>query len=210
MPKLNVYDMNGKSIDEIAVNEDIFGIEPNKAVLHEVMVAELAARRSGTASTKTRAMVRGGGRKPWRQKGTGRARAGSNTSPIWVGGGVTFGPHPRSYKKKVNKKVRKLAIKSALSEKVNEGNVIIVDEFNFDNPKTKKMADFNKAVEASKPLLIINDLLEDKDWITYLSARNIKDQMILQVNELEVHGLLKQNKVVITKKALEEIEEVLG
>ena len=211
MPVLDLYNMSGEKIDSIEANDAVFGIEPNKSVLHEVLVAELAAARQGSAATKTRAMVRGGGRKPFKQKGTGRARQGSIRAPHMVGGGVTFGPQPRSYEKKVNKKVRLLALRSALSEKVAEGNVVIVDEFNFETPKTKLMVEFTNKVEAlNKQLFIVNDLSDDKDWNTYLSARNLKDGIVLQSNEIGIYWLLKQNKVIITKSALQSIEEVLG
>lgn len=211
MPILDMFNISGDKIETIEVKEEIFGIEANKAVLHEVMVAELAANRAGTAATKTRAMVRGGGRKPFKQKGTGRARAGSTRSPLWVGGGVIFGPQPKSYEKKVNKKVRKLAVKSALSEKVREGNVIVVDELNFETPKTKTMVEFTKKIGANtKQLFVLNDLLNDTDWKAYLSIRNLENAMVLQPNELGVYWLLKQNKVIITKEALKSIEEVLA
>lgn len=211
MPILDVFNISGDKIETIEVKEEIFGIEVNKLVLHEVMVAELAANRAGTAATKTRAMVRGGGRKPFKQKGTGRARAGSTRSPLWVGGGVIFGPQPKSYEKKVNKKVRKLAIKSALSEKVKEGNIVVVDELNFETPKTKTMVEFATKIGANtKQLFVLNDLLNDKDWKTYLSIRNLENAMVLQPNELGVYWLLKQNKVIITKEALKSIEEVLA
>ncbi len=211
MPVLDVFNISGDKIETIEVKEEIFGIEVNKLVLHEVMVAELAANRAGTAATKTRAMVRGGGRKPFKQKGTGRARAGSTRSPLWVGGGVTFGPQPKSYEKKVNKKVRKLAVKSALSEKVREGNIVVVDELNFETPKTKTMVEFTKKIGANtKQLFVLNDLLNDKDWKAYLSIRNLENAMVLQPNELGVYWLLKQNKVIITREALKSIEEVLA
>jgi len=211
MPILDIFNISGDKIDNIEVKEEIFGIEVNKNVLHEVMVAELAANRAGTAATKTRAMVRGGGRKPYKQKGTGRARAGSTRSPLWVGGGVIFGPQPKSYEKKVNKKVRKLAVKSALSEKIKEGNIVVVDELDFKTPKTKTIVEFTKKIGANtKQLFVLNDLLNDKDWKAYLSIRNLENAMVLQPNELGVYWLLKQNKVIITKEALKSIEEVLA
>jgi len=211
MPVLDLYNMTGEKIDTIEVNSEVFGIEPNKTVLHEVLVAELAAARQGTAATKTRAMTRGGGRKPFRQKGTGRARQGSIRAPHMKGGGVTFGPQPKSYEKKVNKKVRELALKSALSEKVNENNIIVVEDFNYETPKTKKVIEFTNKINAEKKqLFVVNDLTSDKDWNTYLSARNLKDAIVIQPNELGVFWLLKQDKVIITKEALKTIEEVLA
>lgn len=211
MPVVNLYDMTGEKIDTIDLNDAIFGIEPNKSVLHEVLVAELAASRQGTASTKTRGLVRGGGRKPFKQKGTGRARQGSIRAPHMVGGGVAHGPKPKSYEKKVNKKVRILALKSAFSEKIREGNLVIVNDFNFDAPKTKKILEFTSKIGAEKKqLFILNDLASDKDWYTYLSARNLKDAMILQPNEVGVYWLLKQDKIILTKEALNTVEEVLS
>lgn len=211
MPKVDIYSIAGEKIDTMSLKEEIFGIEPNKTVLHEVLVAELAAARQGTAATKTRAMVRGGGRKPWKQKGTGRARQGSTRSPQWVGGGVALGPQPRSYEKKVNKKVRKLALKSALSEKIREGNFIVLDSTEITTPKTKLMSAFiDKAVLGRKQLFVLDNLAEDNDWNTYLSVRNIKDTMVLQPNEVGVYWLLKMDKVVFTKEALQTIEEVLA
>lgn len=211
MPNLKVYNLAGDNVGEVEANIAIFGIEPNKAVLHQVLTAELADARQGTASTKTRAQVRGGGRKPFRQKGTGRARQGTIRAPHMVGGGVTFGPTPRSYEQKVNKKVRKLALKSALSEKVLEGNIIVLDDFNIDAPKTKTVVDFIKKVGAiTKQMFIVNDLAQTNDFNLYLSARNLENAVVLQPNEIGVYWLLKQNKVIITKDALKSIVEVLA
>lgn len=211
MPVLDLYNVSGEKVDTIEVSDSIFGIEPNKAVLHQVLTAELAAARQGTAATKTRSMRNGGGRKPFKQKGTGRARQGSTSSPVLVGGGVAHGPQPRSYGKKVNRKVKLLALKSALSEKVNEGNVIVVDGFNFDKPKTKVVVDFTAKIGAEKKqLFLINDLTTETDWNTYLSARNLKDAVVLQPSELGIYWMLKQDKMIITKEALATIEEVLA
>ena len=211
MPVLDLYNMMGDKIGTEAADDSVFGLEPNKSVLHEVLVAELAEARQGTAATKTRAMVRGGGRKPFKQKGTGRARQGSIRAPHMVGGGVALGPQPRSYEKKVNKKVRLLALKSALSEKVREGNVIVVDDFNFEVPKTKTIISFLEKVGAdNKQMFILNDLASDKDWNTYLSARNLENAIVLQPNEIGVYWLLKQEKIIVTKEALKSIEEVLA
>jgi large subunit ribosomal protein L4 len=207
---LDLFNINGEKTGTVEALDAVFGIEPNKAVLHEVLTAELAAARQGTASTLTRAEVRGGGRKPFKQKGTGRARQGSIRAPHMVGGGVTFGPKPKSFEKKVNKKVRRLALISALSEKVKEGNLVVIDGA-FDAPRTKKAVTLVNALEATKKqLFVVNDLTVDADWNLYLSARNILGAIVLQPNELGVYWLLKQEKVIVTKEALKAIEEVLA
>jgi large subunit ribosomal protein L4 len=207
---LDIYNLSGEKTGTVEAMDAVFGIEPNKAVLHEVLTAELAAARQGTAATKTRAMVRGGGRKPFRQKGTGRARQGSIRAPHMVGGGVTFGPQPKSYEKKINKKVRKLAVKSALSEKVKEGNLVVV-EGTIETPKTKTIVALTKALEANnKQMFVVNNLAADADYNLYLSARNLENAVVLQPNELGVYWLLKQDKVIVTKEALKAIEEVLA
>jgi len=207
---LDLFNINGEKTGTVEALDTVFGIEPNQAVLHEVLTAELAAARQGTASTKTRAEVRGGGRKPFKQKGTGRARQGSIRAPHMVGGGVTFGPQPKSFEKKVNKKVRRLALISALSEKVKEGNLVVIDGA-FDAPKTKNAVTLVNALEATKKqLFVVNDLTTDADWNLYLSARNILGAIVLQPNELGVYWLLKQEKVIVTKEALKAIEEVLA
>ena len=208
MAVLNIYNLAGEQTGTVEVNDAVFGIEPNKVVLHEVLTAELAAARQGTASTKTRAMVRGGGRKPFKQKGTGRARQGSIRAPHMVGGGVTFGPHPRSYEKKVNKKVRNLALRSALSAKVAAGSVLVLDDV-IETPKTKVIVNLVNKVDAKqKQLFVVGDLI--KDYNLYLSARNLENAVILQPNEIGVYWLLKQEKVILTKEALAVVEEVLG
>ena len=207
---LDLFNINGEKTGTVEALDAVFGIEPNQAVLHEVLTAELAAARQGTASTKTRAEVRGGGRKPFKQKGTGRARQGSIRAPHMVGGGVTFGPQPKSFEKKVNKKVRRLALISALSEKVRQGNLLVIDGA-FDAPRTKKAVTLINALEATKKqLFVVNDLTVDADWNLYLSARNILGAIVLQPNELGVYWLLKQEKVIVTKEALKAIEEVLA
>ena len=210
MPVLNIYSIDGSKTGTVDVNNEIFGIEPNKTVMHEVLTAELASFRQGSASTKTRAEVRGGGRKPFRQKGTGRARQGSIRAPHMVGGGVVHGPKPRSYEKKVNKKVRLLAIRSALSAKVASGNLIVLDDFALESPKTKTFIPFGQKAEiaANKQLYVVND--SDTDYNLWLSVRNIKDCQIAVSNELTVYELLKYEKVILTKDALANIEEVLA
>ena len=211
MAVLNVYNLAGDQTGTVEVNDAVFGIEPNKVVLHEVLTAELAAARQGTASTKTRAMVRGGGRKPFKQKGTGRARQGSIRAPHMVGGGVTFGPHPRSYEKKVNKKVRNLALRSALSAKVAAGNVLVLDYDGIETPKTKVIVNLVNKVDAKqKQLFVVNDLATMNDFNLYLSVRNLENAVVLQPNEIGVYWLLKQEKVILTREALATVEEVLG
>lgn len=220
MAVLNIYNLTGTQTGTVEVNNEVFGIEPNQAVLHEVLTAELAAARQGTAATKTRAMVRGGGRKPFKQKGTGRARQGTIRAPHMVGGGVALGPQPRSYEKKVNKKVRLLALKSALSVKVANGDVVVLDGA-MEAPKTKTIVALTNALNATKKQLFIVDAYRDvfseeefnkqqQTWNLELSARNIESAMVLGTNEISVYWLLKQNKVIITKEALATLEEVLG
>ena len=212
MPVLNTYKLDGSQAGTVEVNNEILGIEPNKTVMKEVLVAELAELRQGTASTKTRAEVRGGGRKPFRQKGTGRARQGSTRAPHMVGGGVVHGPKPRDYVKKVNKKVRKLALRSALATKINEGNLIVLDDFALETPKTKTFVNFAKALNFvdQKQLFVVNDFTEDKDYNLYMSVRNIEKTFVLDSRELRIFWLIKQDKVILTKEALAAIEEVLA
>ena len=212
MPVLNTYKLDGSKAGTVEVKDEIFGIEPNKTVMHEVLVAELAGAREGNASTKTRAEVRGGGRKPFRQKGTGRARQGSTRAPHMVGGGVVHGPKPRDYVKKVNKKVRKLALRSALATKINEGNLIVLDDFALETPKTKTFVNFAKALNFvdQKQLFVVNDFTEDKDYNLYMSVRNIEKTFVLDSRELRIFWLIKQDKVILTKEALAAIEEVLA
>ena len=212
MPVLDIYGIDGSKTGTVDVKEEIFGIEPNKAVMHEVLTAELAEARQGTASTKTRAEVNGGGRKPFRQKGTGRARQGSTRAPHMVGGGVVHGPKPRDYAKKVNKKVRRLALRSALSAKVKAGELIILDAFDIETPKTRTIIDFSKKLDifGVKQLFVVNDLTTENDYNTYMSVRNIEKSFVLMPNELSVYWLLKQEKVIMTKDALAQIEEVLA
>ena len=206
MPVLNTYKLDGSQAGTVELNNEIFGIEPNKTVMHEVLVAELAELRQGTASTKTRAEVRGGGRKPFRQKGTGRARQGSTRAPHMVGGGVVHGPKPRDYVKKVNKKVRKLALRSALATKINEGNLIVLDDF------AKTFVNFAKTLDfaGQKQLFVVNDFTEDRDYNLYMSVRNIEKTFVLDSRELRIFWLIKQDKVILTKEALAAIEEVLA
>ena len=212
MPVLNIYKLDGSQAGTVELNNEVFGIEPNKSVMHEVLVAELAALRQGSASTKTRAEVRGGGRKPFRQKGTGRARQGSTRAPHMVGGGVVHGPKPRNYAKKVNKKVRKLALRSALAQKIIEGNLIVLDDFALETPKTKTFVNFAKTLDfaGQKQLFVVNDFTEDRDYNLYMSVRNIEKTFVLDSRELRIFWLIKQDKVILTKEALAAIEEVLA
>jgi len=208
MPKVAVYDMNGSQVDEIELSDAVFGIEPHAAVLHDAVVMQLASMRRGTHAVKNRAAVRGGGRKPWRQKGTGRARHGSIRSPLWVGGGVVFGPKPRSYAYKLPKKVRRLALKSALSTKVLENNIYVLDQLTFEKPKTKDFVQFlnNLSIADSKALVITGEFNENVN----LSARNIPGVKVIDTYALNVVDILGYDKLVITKDAVEKVEEVLA
>nr|WP_092073803.1 50S ribosomal protein L4 [Dendrosporobacter quercicolus]NSL47909.1 50S ribosomal protein L4 [Dendrosporobacter quercicolus DSM 1736]SDM67770.1 large subunit ribosomal protein L4 [Dendrosporobacter quercicolus] len=208
MPKVAVYDIAGNQTGDIELNEHVFGIEVNEAVLHQAVVMQLASQRLGTHATKTRGFVRGGGRKPWKQKGTGRARAGSTRSPIWVGGGTVFGPQPRSYAFRMPRKQRRLALKSALSAKVLEGELVVVDNINFEQPKTKhvvKMLNDFKAAE-DKALIITAETIETVEK----SSRNIPGVKAIASTGLNVYDILYHGKVFITKDAVTRIEEVLA
>ena len=205
MPSLSVVNMEGKSVGTIDLAESVFGIEPNAHVMHMMVVNYLAAQRQGTQSALTRAEVSGGGKKPWRQKGTGRARQGSTRAPQWTHGGVVFAPKPRSYKFTVNKKVRRLAMKSAFSVKAQENNIIVVDKIALDEFKTKKIAAMLKAVEAEKKPLIVLDTADTK---VIKSANNIPGAKTTQVNTLNVYDILNAEKLVIVKDAVSKIEEV--
>jgi len=205
MPKVNVYNMLGEQVGEIELSEDIFGIEVNQHVVYEVVKNQLANKRQGTQSAKTRAEVRGGGRKPWKQKGTGRARAGSLNSPIFTGGGVAFAPKPRDYSYKVPKKVRRLALKSALTSKVQNNEIIVIDEINFESPKTKDMVNFLTKINADKKALIV---MGEKNSNVIRSASNIPNVGTALVNTINVYDILKYNSFIITKDAVKKVEEV--
>jgi len=207
MPKVALYNQSGATVGEIELNDSVFGIEPNKHVLFEAVVMQRASLRQGTHKTKNRAEVSGGGRKPWRQKGTGRARHGSIRSPQWRGGGTVFGPVPRSYSYKLPKKVRRLAIKSALSSKVLENNIVVLDNLTLEAPKTKEMVKIlgNLSVDR-KALIVTADVNEN---IT-LSARNIPGVTVVTASGINVLDVLNHDKVVITKAAVEKVEEVLA
>ena len=205
MPKIDVYDMTGKKVNTIELNEEVFGIKPNEAVVHSVLTNYLANQRQGTQSTKTRAEVSGGGRKPWRQKGTGRARQGSIRAPHWFKGGIALGPKPRSYKYKVNKKEKQLAIKSILSSKVLDNQLLVVDKMDLKEIKTKPMANALKNLKVEGKALI---LLPEENQNVMLSARNIEGVKALAVNTINVFDLLKYTKLIITVDTVKKLEEV--
>ena len=205
MPKIDVYSVEGKKVKEIELKEEIFGIEPNEAVVHSVLVNFLANQRQGTQSTKTRAEVRGGGRKPWRQKGTGRARQGSIRAPQWVKGGIALGPKPRSYKYTVNRKERRLAIKSMLSSKVLEKELVVVDALDLKEIKTKEMVKILNNLKVEGKTLL---LLSEKNENVQKSARNIENVKTTLVNTINVYDLLKYKNLVITLDTVKKLEEV--
>lgn len=207
MTKVSVLSQTGASVGEIELNDAIFGIEPNEAVLFDAVIAQRASLRQGNHKVKNRSEVAGGGRKPWRQKGTGRARQGSIRSPQWRGGGIVFGPTPRSYAYKLPKKVRRLALKSALSAKVVEQNFLVLDALTLDAPKTKDFAAILKALEINKKALFVTAELDEN---VALSARNIPGVTVLTASGINVLDLLGHDKVVFTKAAVEKVEEVLG
>ena len=205
MPKIDVYNMEGKKVSDVELNDNVFGIEPNEAVVHSVLVNYLANQRQGTQSTKTRSEVSGGGRKPWRQKGTGRARQGSIRAPQWVKGGIALGPRPRSYKYTVNKKERRLAIRSVLSSKVLENNLVVLDKAEIKEIKTQAMVKTLANLKVEGKTLI---LLPEKNENVQKSARNIKNVKTTLVNTINVYDLLKYNKLVVTLDAVKKLEEV--
>lgn len=207
MPVINQVNFNGDILGKYELSEAVFGAPVHVSAMHQVVVAHLANLRVGTHNTKDRGDVRGGGRKPWRQKHTGRARSGSTRSPIWVGGGVAHGPHPRDYHQKVNKKVRRLALKSALSLKVTENNMLIVDKFAIDKPKTKAMIAFlDKLENVRKPLF----LLHESNGAVIKSASNIPGARVLHVDSVNVYDILNHGKLIATPEAVRKLEEVFG
>lgn len=207
MPKVALYNQNGATVGEIELNDSVFGIEPNKHVLFEAVIMQRASLRQGTHKTKNRAEVSGGGRKPWRQKGTGRARQGSIRSPQWRGGGTVFGPVPRSYSYKLPKKVRRLAIKSALSSKVLENNIVVLDNLALEAPKTKEMVKILSSLSVDRKALIVT---ADFNENVLLSARNIPGVTVVTASGINVLDVLNHDKLVITKAAVEKVEEVLA
>ena len=205
MPNVSVFDMTGKKLDSIGLADSIFGIVPSIPAMHLCVVSYLANRRQGTQSTLTRSEVSGGGKKPWRQKGTGRARQGSTRAPQWYHGGIAHGPKPRDYQKSVNKKVRRLAMKSALSAKLADDELIVLSELKLDEIKTKAVADMIKALNVGKKVLIV---LPEKNDVIYRSARNIAGVKTTLVNTLNVYDILNCDTVIVLKDAVSKIEEV--
>ncbi|MBP5772783.1 MAG: 50S ribosomal protein L4 [Eubacterium sp.] len=204
MAEVSVLNMEGSEVGKMKLNDAIFGVEINEHLVHQAVVAQLANNRQGTQKAKTRSEVRGGGRKPWRQKGTGHARQGSIRSPQWTGGGVVFAPTPRDYSKKMNKKEKRIALKSALTSRVEEGKFIVLDELKFDAPKTKEFAEVMKNLEADKALVVLND----NDTNVVKSAANIPTVKTASTNTINVYDILKYDTVIVTQDAVKTIEEV--
>jgi large subunit ribosomal protein L4 len=204
MLTLDLFNKEGQKVGDVELNENIFGVEINRDALHQVVVAQLANKRQGTKAAKTRAEVRGGGIKPWRQKGTGRARQGSIRSPQWIHGGIVFAPKPRDFRVSVPKSMRRVAFKSALSAKVDANEMIVIDSLEFDSPKTKAMIAVLKAFDAKKTLIVVAESNEN----VYKSTRNIPGVQVSPVNNLNVYDILKYEKFIVTKDAVSKIEEV--
>ncbi len=204
MANVSVYNMEGKEVGTMELSDAVFGVEVNEHLVHMAVVAQLANKRQGTQKAKTRSEVSGGGRKPWRQKGTGHARQGSTRAPQWTGGGVVFAPTPREYTIKLNKKERRLALKSALTSRVQENKLIVLDELKFDEIKTKKMQAVLDALKVSKALVVLNE----NDANVVKSARNIENVQTALTNTINVYDILKYNTVIVTKAAVATIEEV--
>lgn len=207
MPTVAVYDIANNKVGELELNESIFGVEMNAGLLHQAVLMQLAAQRLGTHATKTRGFVRGGGRKPWRQKGTGHARSGSRRSPVWVGGGTVFGPHPRSYAFRMPRKQRRLALKCALSDKVKNGDFIVLDNLDFDAPKTKQVVKLLGDFKIDKKALFIT---AEEMMNVERSARNIPGVKAIHTLGLNVYDILNHDKLFITKDAITRIEEVFA
>jgi large subunit ribosomal protein L4 len=207
MPKVALFNQSGSQVGDVELNDSVFGIEPNQNVLYEAVIMQRASQRQGTSKVKGRSEVRGGGRKPWRQKGTGRARQGSIRSPQWRGGGTVFGPVPRSYSYKLPKKVRRLAIKSALSSKVADENILVLESLVFDAPKTKEFANVLKNLSVNSKTLVVTEGSEDN---VALSARNIPGVTVVAANGISVLDVVAHDKLIITKAAVEKVEEVLA
>lgn len=204
MAKVSVYNIEGNKVGDMELNDAVFGVEVNEHLVHMAVVSQLANKRQGTQSAKTRSEVSGGGRKPWRQKGTGHARQGSTRAPQWTGGGIVFAPKPRDYSFKMNKKEKNLALKSVLTSKVAEDKLIVLDSISFDGIKTKKMVAVLNNLKADKALVVLND--NDKNVI--LSAKNIPDVKTALTNTINVYDILKYDKLIVTKDAVATIEEV--
>jgi len=206
MEKISVLNIKGEAVNKASLNKDVWGIEPNDAVLYDALILTRNSLRQGTASTKTRDEVSGGGRKPWRQKGTGRARQGSTRAPHWYHGGVVFGPHPRSYAAKMNRKERRLALKSALTYKVLSDELIIVDDLKLETNKTKEMKAILNTLKADKNVLIVVDELTEN---LILASRNLNNVVLLQADEINTYDVVAADKMIITEKALKLVEEAL-
>ena len=205
MPKIDVYDINGKKVSDIELKEEVFGIKPNEAIVHSVLVNYMANQRQGTGNTKTRAEVSGGGKKPWRQKGTGRARQGSIRAPQWYKGGIALGPKPRDFSYTLNKKEKRLAIRSVLSSKVLENNLVVLDKLAFDEIKTKQMVKALENLKVEGKTLIV---LPESNKNVQRSAKNIPDVKTSLVNTINVYDLLKYNKLILTIDSVHGLEEV--
>lgn len=204
MAKVAVLNMQGQQVEELELNDAVFGVEVNEHLLHRAVVTQLANKRQGTQSALTRGEVRGGGARPWRQKGTGRARAGTTNAPQWTGGGVVFAPKPRDYSKKMNKKEKRVALKSALTAKVNDSKLVVVDALELNEIKTKEMVNVLNNLKVSKALVVINEANKNVE----LSARNIEGVQMAYTNTINVYDLLKFDTMVVTKEAIATIEEV--
>jgi len=210
MANLSVYNINGEIVKELSLNDEVYNAESNKSVLHDVLVSEMASFRQGSASTKTRAMVRGGGRKPWKQKGTGRARQGSTRAPHWVGGGVVHGPLPRDFFKKVNKKVRKIALRTVLSEKLRANEVFVLENTDLEVPKTKIMLNFFEKMNFNKSTLFVMEDVLFLNRNLYMSMRNIPNSLAIEPWEIGIYWLLRQKHVILTEAAAIYLQEVLA
>lgn len=207
MPKVTLFNQDGSKNSEVSLNDTVFGIEPNDSVIFDAVLMQRASMRQGTHAVKNRSAVRGGGKKPWRQKGTGRARQGSIRSPQWVGGGTVFGPTPRSYAYKLPRKVRRLAIKSVLSQKVLDEGLVVVNELKFEQPRTKAFAEVLSNLDVNSKVLVV---LEDDNANAALAARNLKNVTVIPAKGLNVLDVINNDKMVITKGALSQVEEVLA
>ena len=205
MPKVKLYNIAGQETGEIELNDSVFGVDYNEAVIHQAVVRQMANERLGTHATKTRGLVRGGGKKPWKQKGTGRARVGSIRSPLWVGGGTVFGPTPRSHAKDMPRKARQLAVKSALSEKLRANELIVIDAFDFEAPKTKNVVKMLADLHSEGKALIVDGARN-----TVLSARNIPGVKAYAPSGLNIYDIVNTDKLFLTQEAVKKIEEVLA
>lgn len=204
MPTVDLYNREGQKVGDLQLADAVFAVEVNESVLHQVVVAQLANKRQGNQSAKTRAEVSGGGKKPWRQKGTGRARQGSIRAPQWIHGGIVFAPKPRDYKMSIPKSMRRVAMKSALTSKVNDNEIVVLESLELDAPKTKEMVKMINAFEGKKPLIVVPESNE----VVYKSVRNIEGATVVPVNNINVYDILKHDKFIITKEAVAKIEEV--